>query len=80
VTKVDNGERSRLETERAGQLEAFPNPKMHKGFTPSEVLISKDESLIFLYSVCIGEGDVQNIKIWRERSEELGKKGELQIF
>jgi hypothetical protein len=53
---------------------------MHKAFPPSEVLISKGESLIFLSSVCIGEGDVQNIKIWRERSEELGKKGEPQIF
>ena len=80
MTKVDNGGSSRLEIERAGQLEAFPNPKMHKAFPPSEVLISKGESFIFLTSVCIRKGDLQNIKIWRERSEELGKNGEPQIF
>ena len=48
MTKVDNGGSSRLEIERAGQLEAFPNPKMHKAFPPSEVLIDERESLIFL--------------------------------
>ena len=38
----------RLETEQDGQLDAFLNPKMHKEFPLSEVLISKGESLIFL--------------------------------
>jgi hypothetical protein len=53
---------------------------MHKGFPPSELLIKKDETLIFLSVSLYRGGRLANLKIKSERSEKLGENEDPQIL
>ena len=55
----------------------FPNP-MHKAFSRSEVLISKEGSFKFpSLSVCIGEGDGQDMKEEETKDDMEGSNGDI---
>ena len=61
-----------------GQAAPFPNPKMHKAFPPSEVLISKEESFKFsLPLVCIGESGGQDMEEEETKDDMDGSNGEI---